>query len=88
MEWFHPKCVGINNIDLVGAWVSATYRLLPKKVSLMSSQIAALLDCTKKISENVNDLTTKTKNKTEKLNDRLTALSNQNKHSQQSSSLY
>ena len=82
MEWFHPKCVGINNIDLVGAWVCASCRLLTKKVSLMSSQIEALLDCTMKISENVNDLTTKLENKFEKLNDRLTALSNQNQQSQ------
>ena len=31
MEWFHPKCVGINDIDFVGAWVCASCRLLPKK---------------------------------------------------------
>ena len=85
MEWFHPKFVGINNIDLVEAWVCASCRLLPKKVSIMSSQIEALVDCTKKISENGNDLTTKMENKFEKLNDRLTALSNQNKQSQLSS---
>ena len=38
-EWFHPKCVGIKNIDDVGAWVCASCRLLPKTVHCLKLQM-------------------------------------------------
>ena len=84
MEWFHTDCVGIPNVDDVAGWVCASCRVLPKTVSHMKSQMEILIESTKKIFETVNTLSKRMENNFTNLNDHLTALSNQNKHAQQS----
>ena len=84
MEWFQTDCVGIPNVDDVAGWVCTSCRVLPKTVSHMKSQMEILIESTKKIFETVNTLSKRMENNFTNLNDRLTALSNQNKHAQQS----
>lgn len=79
MVWFHSNCVGISDIDVVGAWVCASCRLLPKTVTTMKLQMETLLDTTMKIFDTFTSFSIKMENKFENLNDRLTVVSNQNK---------
>ena len=79
MEWYHPNCVGINNIDDVGAWVCARRRLLPKTVNQLKSQMTTVLDSIHKIITCISELTEKMENKFDNFNDRLTVISNQYK---------
>lgn len=81
MNWFHTDCVGISDMDSVGAWVCADCRKLPETVKIMKSQIEILLDSTMSISENINSFSKNLENKFENLNDRLTVISNQQKRS-------
>ena len=85
MEWYYPKCVGIKNIDDIGAWVCAGCRRLPKTVHCLKLQMATLLDNTQKMVTCIRELSERMENKLENLNDRLTAISNKKKHEQQSS---
>ena len=70
MEWYHPNCVGISNVDEVGAWVCASCRLLPKIVELIKSQMTTLIDSTQKMFNSISLLTEKMENQFEYLNDR------------------
>ena len=75
--WFHT--VGINDVDVVGAWNCAGCRQLPEKVSEMKSQLDTLLE-----TANIMMITFKTfferlGKKFENLDHRITAVVNQNK---------
>ena len=48
MEWFHTQCVGITDLDEIGACVCGTCRPLAKVVNELKSQIDLLLDTTTK----------------------------------------
>ena len=49
MDWFHATCVGIHNIDTIGAWVCCACRTLQHMVSVMKLQLENLLSTTKSI---------------------------------------
>ena len=83
MVWYHTQCVGITDIDAVGAWVCGVCRCLPKVVNQMKSQINLILDTTTTFVKSFHEFTNKMESKYEGLNDRLTAISNQNKCCQQ-----
>ena len=79
MVWFHTACVGIVDIDEVGAWTCVVCRKLPENVTEMKSQINSLLENTNTILKLFKSFTQKVDDKFENLNDRLTAIANQNK---------
>ena len=86
MVWCHTICVGIEDIDSIGAWVCADCRLLPNHANLLERQIKTLLETTSQIYTIVTSLLEK-KNDTEfdHLYSRITDLSNQIKQTDQSS---
>ena len=47
--WFHTECVGISDIDSVGAWVCADCRLLPRTVQVLETQMQIMIKSTEKI---------------------------------------
>ena len=79
MNWFHANCVGISDLDSVGAWVCVKCRQLPETVNTMKSHLEIILKSTKKIFETLDTLTENIELKFENLNDRLTAISKQQK---------
>ena len=79
MNWFHTPCVGISDVDAVGAWTCAGCRKLPETVNKMKSDIDTLLGTTSTILKIFKSFSEKIDNKFENLNDRLTAIANQNK---------
>ena len=85
MVWFHTECVGISDLDSIGAWVCADCRMLPRTVQVLETKMETLLKSTEKIFENINSLAVTFENKFQNLNDRITGLSNQHKQSEQSS---
>ena len=85
MVWFHTACVGIVDIDEVGAWTCVVCRKLPENVTAMKSQINSLLENTNTILKLFKSFTQKVDDKFENLNDRLTAIANQNKCYKESS---
>ena len=85
MVWFHTDCVGISNIDDVGAWVCANCRQLPKTVQQMKSQLEILTKSTCQILNTIGKLSDDLDTKFSNLNDRLTSIANQNKTNSQSS---
>ena len=85
MTWFHTNCVGISDLALVGAWVCADCRVLPRTVQVLETKMETLLKSTEKIFETINSLAMTFDNKFQNLNDKITSLSNQNKLSEQSS---
>ena len=74
MDWFHTQCVGITDIDTVGAWVCGVCRLLPKTVNQMKLQIKTLLDTITQFIQSFNEFSANMENKYENINDRLTGL--------------
>ena len=85
MKWFHTKCVGIKDIDAVGAWVCACCRVIPQTVNNIQSKIQILLENTNTIMETFSAFTERVENKFENLSDRITAISNQYKCNDESS---
>ena len=85
MVWFHTECVGISDLDSIGAWGCADCRMLPRTVQVLETKMETFLKSTEKIFENINSLAVTFENKFQNLNDRITGLSNQHKQSEQSS---
>ena len=48
MVWFHTECVGISDIDSVGALVCADCRMLPRTVQVLETKMEILLKSTEK----------------------------------------
>lgn len=82
--WFHVVCVGINDLDSVGAWVCAESEALPKRMKLLQTQMKTVMETTTNIFKTFESFSLKMQNQFENLNDRLTAISNQTKESDQS----
>ena len=79
MVWFHTACLGITDIDAIGAWVCGTCRQMPKTVKLIQSQIDTIMSSTNKILQTFANFSEKLEQNFVNLNDRVTAISNQNK---------
>ena len=87
-QWFHTVCVGISDDDAVGAWTCAGCRKLPEMVKEMKTQLGTLLQTTNDneyIMNTFKTFTEKVDKKFENLNDRITAVVNQNKRSDETS---
>ena len=87
MVWFHTVCVGISDVNVVGAWACAGCRKLPETVNEMKTQIGTLLETTKVIMNTFKAFTENVDKKFDNLNDRITAVVNQNKCFDESSTL-
>ncbi|MCG8113370.1 MAG: hypothetical protein N0E59_21675, partial [Candidatus Thiodiazotropha taylori] len=85
MVWFHTECVGIVDLDVVGAWACAICRTLPKTVNVMKVQLESLAESTAQILSTLCLLSERIDSKFGNINDRLTSLANQNKSSDQCS---
>ena len=85
MVWYHAECVGICEIDYVGAWTCADCRVLPNTVKSMKLLVDMLLVSTKTISENIKTLSQNIESNFDNLNDRITVLANKQKCSDQAS---
>ena len=85
MVWFHTVCVGISDDDAVGAWTCAGCRKLPEMVKEMKTQLGTLLQTTNDIMNTFKTFTENVDKKFENLNDRITAVVNQNKRSDETS---
>ena len=84
MKCYHTKCVGIKNINEVGAWTCACCRRLPQKISLIELQVKNIFENTSKILQTLSTYSENIENNFANLNDRITAISNQNKCAEQS----
>ena len=85
MTWFHTVCVGISDVDGVGAWVCAHCRVMPETIKLMKLQISTLLETTTSLMKTFGNISEKLDREFGNLNDRITAVANQSKCSNQSS---
>ena len=48
MVWFHNECVGIPDLESVGAWVCADGKMLPRTVQVLETKTETLLKSTEK----------------------------------------
>ena len=85
MVWFPTLCVGISDVDAVGAWDCAGCRMLPETVNNMKSQTDTLLETTNTMIAFFKTFSEKVDGKFENLNDRITSIINQNKCHDESS---
>ena len=87
MVWYHTVCVGISDVDVVGAWACAGCRKLPETVTKMKTKLDTLLETTYIMMKTFKTFTDKVDKKFDNLNDRITAVVNQNKCFDESSTL-
>ena len=87
MVWYHTVCVGISDVDIVGAWACAGCRKLPETVTKMKTKLDTLLETTNIMMKTFKTFTDKIDKKFDNLNDRITAVVNQNKCFDESSTL-
>ena len=85
MVWFQTFCVGISDVDAVGAWGYAGCRMLPETVNNMKFQTDTLLETTNTMIGFFKTFSEKGDGKFENLNDRITSIIKQNKCHDESS---